>query len=256
MFSSCSAEETEIEGRSPPADSARLKASHPEHGARRLSTASSLATVESIPETTLSMESLSIVSSVSSYGSSMQLPQDATQHVALEDVSEVSKHPSTDPQKIAGSLYSLRRRAAPNISQNTLEVRKACRYDCNCKCHESDAIKPHGGLLRFKSSKARCTDPMCWSTSAAEITYAKQSVSFRNALFQVIPSKSIKLRYNLNTYRMVPEGSDAMRYIKHGNLKKLQSCIQCGEATIWDTAPDGWSLLHVSEASQVSRGVD
>lgn len=37
-----------------------------------------------------------------------------------------------------------------------------------------------------------------------------------------------------------------MHYVKHGNLEKLKGCIESGEATVWDTAPDGWSLLHVS----------
>ena len=69
---------------------------------------------------------------------------------------------------------------------------------------------------------------------------------FRKALAQVVSSKSIKVRYDLNTFRMVSEGSDAMRYVKHGNLEKLKTCIETGEATLWDTAPDGWSLLHVS----------
>lgn len=58
-------------------------------------------------------------------------------------------------------------------------------------------------------------------------------------------SKSIKIRYDLNTFRMVSEGSEAIRYVKHGNLDKLKTCFQIGEATLWDTAPDGWSLLHV-----------
>lgn len=59
-------------------------------------------------------------------------------------------------------------------------------------------------------------------------------------------SRSIKVRYDLNTYRMVSEGSNAMRYVKHGNLEKLKACIETGEATLWDTAPDGWSLLHTA----------
>ncbi|KAJ9484900.1 hypothetical protein VN97_g8472 [Penicillium thymicola] len=50
----------------------------------------------------------------------------------------------------------------------------------------------------------------------------------------------------MNTYRMVPEGSNAMRYVKHGNLGKLKAAIQLGEATLWDTATDGWSLLHTA----------
>lgn len=59
-------------------------------------------------------------------------------------------------------------------------------------------------------------------------------------------ANSVKVRYDLKTFRMVPEGSDAMRYVKHGNLEKLKGCIESGEATIWDTAPDGWSLLNVN----------
>ncbi|KAL9029778.1 MAG: hypothetical protein Q9196_002020 [Gyalolechia fulgens] len=55
-----------------------------------------------------------------------------------------------------------------------------------------------------------------------------------------------KVRYDLNTYRMVSEGSDAMRSVKHGNLERLKSCFESGEATLWDTAPDGWSLLHTA----------
>lgn len=48
---------------------------------------------------------------------------------------------------------------------------------------------------------------------------------------------------------MVPEGSDVMRYTKQGDLDNLKAAIQSGKATLWDTAPDGWSLLHVSSFS-------
>ena len=68
-------------------------------------------------------------------------------------------------------------------------------------------------------------------------------------------SRSIKVRYDLNTYRMVSEGSNAMRYVKHGNLEKLKTCIRTGEATLLDTAPDGWSLLHVSSFVQICEEV-
>jgi hypothetical protein len=61
--------------------------------------------------------------------------------------------------------------------------------------------------------------------------------------------QGVRIRYNLNTYRMVPEGSDAMRYVKHGSLDKLKMSISSREATPWDTAPDGWSLLHVRSSS-------
>lgn len=43
---------------------------------------------------------------------------------------------------------------------------------------------------------------------------------------------------------MVPESADVMRYCKQGDLENLKAIIQSGKATIYDTAPDGWGLLH------------
>jgi hypothetical protein len=102
---------------------------------------------------------------------------------------------------------------------------------------------------KFKSAKRRCTEATCRNAIVAKEEYQARSRSFRKALSEVLSSKNITVRYNLNTYRMVPEGSDAMRHVKHGNLEKLKACIASGEATLWDTAPDGWSLLHVQSIS-------
>ena len=54
------------------------------------------------------------------------------------------------------------------------------------------------------------------------------------------------VKHHLNTYRMVPETSVSMRYARHGDLYNLKACIEDGSATPYDTAVDGWSLLHVS----------
>ncbi|KAL8876911.1 MAG: hypothetical protein Q9198_004973 [Flavoplaca austrocitrina] len=81
---------------------------------------------------------------------------------------------------------------------------------------------------------------------AVPIILRKACRFLRKALAQVASSRSVKIRYDLNTFRMVSEGSDAMRYVKHGNLEKLKMCVRAGEATLWDTAPDGWSLLHTA----------
>ncbi|KAL8908685.1 MAG: hypothetical protein Q9207_000653 [Kuettlingeria erythrocarpa] len=118
-------------------------------------------------------------------------------------------------------------------------LRKACRYDCYCKCHAQDAATRRG----VARAVGPCTDRNCHAFN--ESTVAASSF-FRKALAQVASSRSIKVRYDLNTFRMVSEGSDAMRYVKHGNLDKLKTCVKAGEATLWDTAPDGWSLLHTA----------
>lgn len=124
-------------------------------------------------------------------------------------------------------------------------IRKACRYDCICKCHEQSTTTKKR-LSRSSSNQPSCTDPRCHAVISSETSTELPSKFFHRVLSQVMSSKSIKIRYDLKTFRMVSEGSDALRYVKHGNLDKLKMCIESGEATLWDTAPDGWSLLHVS----------
>lgn len=129
------------------------------------------------------------------------------------------------------------------LSADALTIRQACRYDCFCWCHTMNSSI--NGLPKASELKNHCTEPSC--QGAEPSTHDALIPSFvRKAISAVIWSRSIKIRYNLNTYRMVAEGSDALRYVKHGNLERLQMCIQTGKATQWDTAPDGWSLLHVS----------
>ena len=130
-------------------------------------------------------------------------------------------------------------------SVDALVIRRACRYDCYCKCHVQDTAVPPRGFSKLSIHKYHCTEPDCQSATPSNENGAIPSVFFRKIIPQIMSSKSIKVRYNLNTYRMVSEGSNSMRYIKHGNLEKLKMCIESGETTLWDTAPDGWSLLHV-----------
>lgn len=131
-------------------------------------------------------------------------------------------------------------------SKKAIAFRRACRYDCFCKCHAQSTPIPIRGFSKVKPLQYQCNDPSCQGADPSRENVVVSSNFFRKAISQVMSSKTIKVRYDLNTYRMVSEGSDAMRYVKHGNLEKLRSCIETGEATLWDTAPDGWSLLHVS----------
>ena len=105
---------------------------------------------------------------------------------------------------------------------------------------------PVRGFSKVKLPQYQCNEPSCQGAKPYGDKVAVSSAFFRKVISQVMSSKSIKVRYDLNTYRMVSEGSDAMRYVKHGNLERLKDSIKSGEATLWDTAPDGWSLLHVS----------
>jgi ankyrin repeat protein len=199
---------------------------------RRLSNASSIATIESMAATSVSSTDLTLYSSASSSGTS------ACSRLASEDTeSEIT-------------LVSIPTRTKEPLEYQTLgdaqRVRRACHYKCYCKCHDGSATGPRRSLGKFKNTRLSCTDPTCLSHATIEEKYKSHSKSFFGALSRAMSSHNIKVRYNINTYRMVPESCDAFRFVKHGNLDKLKACIQSGDATIWDTAPDGWSLLHTA----------
>ncbi|EER38664.1 ankyrin repeat protein [Histoplasma capsulatum H143] len=138
-------------------------------------------------------------------------------------------------------------------STSSLIIRRACRHDCYCKCHdepttgESQTPSSRFNARVFRENnkpKVECSDPGCAATISQEKPIPVSF--FKKAISNMMSTSSIQVRYRLNTYRMVPEGSNAMRYVKHGNLEKLKLAIESGEATLWDTAPDGWSLLHTA----------
>ncbi|KAL4933218.1 ankyrin repeat domain-containing protein [Aspergillus undulatus] len=157
-----------------------------------------------------------------------------------------------DPGELSSQVkdINLGSRASRVDDRDRLIIRRACRHDCYCKCHEEpQSGESKRGFSRFgarvfhKSNppQAECSDPNC---AGAQQNKAIPMSSFKRAMSQLMSSNNVKIHYRLNTYRMVPEGWNAMRYVKNGNLGKLKMAIQSGEATPWDTAPDGWTLLH------------
>lgn len=130
-------------------------------------------------------------------------------------------------------------------------IRRTCRYDCYCKCHgvePRDTRKRHG---RSIGQKIPCTDAFCLTNKdtyeRSESRGQDHVMTFIRALSALHFTKSIRAPCNLKSYRMIPEGADVIRYVKHGNFDMVKACMASGEATIWDTAPDGWSLLHVRQ---------
>lgn len=137
------------------------------------------------------------------------------------------------------------------IQPDSLIIRRACRFDCYCKCHSQSITVPNEIFSKFstpilrpdKRSKVECTEPDCAGVTSA--TKRIPSMFFHRAVSRLLSLQSAKPGCHLNTYRMVSEGANPLRYVKHGNLEKLKLSITTREATPWDTAPDGWSLLHV-----------
>ena len=222
--------------------------SSPDFAARRLSNsdANSLSTVE----TRSSLDSLSLInsgSSVSSYQSHDEIYDNVSESSSTQKLlAKTSTRPILSSQESSRSQLGYSSESIDqDSSQSMVVIHKACRYDCYCKCHEEEPRSSQRRFSKIKRAKTQCTEPTCKNATVEE-SHSVYSSSFRGAISQIMSSKSIKVRYNLNTFRMVPEGSDSVRFVKHGNLEALKASFNAGEATIWDTSPDGWSLLHVS----------
>ncbi|KAI1375398.1 ankyrin repeat protein [Hypoxylon crocopeplum] len=213
-----------------------------ERRARR-SSDNSLQTISTLSDSTSSyMERLSIMSSATSIES-------ATTYSSVTSGSHLPDTLDSDKSSCNTALVgttSYIRTGGQLISQDMYLMRQSCRYDCHCCCHEADSKRQEKRRGVMKNSTVQCSESRCRGYAGVKDQFADHSTSFRKALSHIMSTKSIKVRYDLRTYRIVPEGSEAMRHVKHGNLEKLKICIESGEATIWDTAQDGWSLLHTA----------
>jgi hypothetical protein len=134
--------------------------------------------------------------------------------------------------------------------------RKSCTYTCYCNCHGADGeasaviLKRKSKVIgRVSRTKSPCSEPTCQGAAMPprhEKKLVFPSPLFQKALMALMMNRSLTVKYYLHTYRIVPEWSVSMRYVKYGLLQNLKACIEDGSATPFDTAPDGWSLLHVS----------
>jgi hypothetical protein len=141
--------------------------------------------------------------------------------------------------------------------------RRSCSFDCYCSCHsELDSTSQLSLNLRvtvfrvLTRPRRKCSVSACQRTAPPRIKkLVLPSASFCRALAILVSSRSWKMKYPLNTYRSIPENSDSITYVKHGDLENLKACIESGVATQFDTSPDGWSLLHVSQILRSQRGI-
>ena len=184
------------------------------------STLASGSLISSLRRTSIDTTASSVESSVASL-QGRSVDTSPTSPLVQNFVDSVHVHTKTDQTKNIG-----------DISTDAIAIRRACRYDCFCKCHAQSIPFPIRGFSRVKPLQYQCSEPSCQGAKPSRDMVEVPSNFFRKAISQVMSSKSIKVRYDLNTYRMVSEGSDAMRYVRHGNREKLKTCIRTGEATL------------------------
>ncbi|KAI0976565.1 ankyrin [Xylaria arbuscula] len=196
----------------------------------------------SASDATSLMEKLSIACSANSQESTTSWGSNTTWDSTVD---------SSDPENQSLTETDITHRGKRQlVLQDMFITRRSCHYSCHCHCHEEPVAKPRRRFIRSRRGsrdrQPKCTDPACMGNETSESIAEEYSRSFRKVMFSAMSAKSVNVRFDLKTFRMVPEGSDPMRFVKHGNLEKLKGCIESGDATIWDTAPDGWSLLHAA----------
>lgn len=132
-----------------------------------------------------------------------------------------------------------------------------CDQNCRCICHGSQRVLPAELTKKRRTSSpglvARfvraCTLRDCRKRrrkSTGSLSIPSQVVN--RALGIKLLSKGFNHLFILKTYPQVSENSDQIRYATSGNLQGLMMLVQTSKATVNDSGPDGWSLLHVRTA--------
>jgi hypothetical protein len=133
-----------------------------------------------------------------------------------------------------------------------------CDQNCRCICHSNQRVLPAELAKKRRASApsliARfvraCTLKDCGKKrrrSTGSLTVPSQVVN--RAIGIKLLSKGFNHLFILKTCNAVSENSDQIRYAASGNLHALMMLVQTNKATINDTGPDGWSLLHVRSYS-------
>jgi hypothetical protein len=146
-----------------------------------------------------------------------------------------------------------KKRSFRNITMTSQTIQAGrCSDSCACSCHVNDIFKPPGRQTTItqpvcgRKRIADCTELTCrkLALKKRQITIRQSSVLKKEFILSVI-SRGLRISPQIKNRPIVPETSDAIKFSQVGDLISLRKLIQDGKASIFDTGPDGWSLLHV-----------
>lgn len=146
-----------------------------------------------------------------------------------------------------------KKRSFKNITMTSQIVRRStCDDSCACSCHANDIFELPGRqatiaqLVPVRTQIVDCTEPKCrkLALKKRQITIRESSVLKKEFILLVI-LRGPGISCQVKSRPIVPETSDAIKYSQVGDLNSLRKVILDGSASIFDTGPDGWSLLHV-----------
>lgn len=160
------------------------------------------------------------------------------------------------------SIHSqiLQARASDDIAVRVNRYRLKCRSGCTCVCHKER--KSSGSFLNkvfgqvfvgyaglpFISPKCDITD-----CEKAQVPFVSAEYWFplgfcwsKIIQLQVIFQPSFGPRFNISTFRSVPDTAACVEFALHGNIDGLKCLFARGEASPWDVSiTRGYTLARV-----------
>jgi hypothetical protein len=133
-----------------------------------------------------------------------------------------------------------------------------CADGCKCKCHSTPACR---FAVPFRASFGRifpairgdpklvhrCNRLQCRNrTARRRQLIVLPPILMKRAIVLSLISRGIRFKIQLRSCPFVPETSEVIMYSINGNLDGLKGLITTGRASVFSTAQDGWTLLHVS----------
>ena len=123
--------------------------------------------------------------------------------------------------------------------------RGRCCSRCQCACHRivGSNVKSEDSA-NFNSTK--CSNPQCRSRESRNMEFVvRDPILLRREFVLSLIFRGVQLSCSLKTRPIVPACSAVIKYAENGDLASLRNLLLAKKASIFDTEPDGWSLLHV-----------
>jgi hypothetical protein len=134
-----------------------------------------------------------------------------------------------------------------------------CEKGCRCKCHKASMFPLPSSFCRaFRRAfpsiindpvlVRRCTRADCRALQSGlrRLFVVVHKAFVSRAIVLAAISRGLRIKLQIKSYPLVSVTSDIMRFAHGNNLNGMRRLFSAGLATPRDTAPDGWTLLHVS----------
>lgn len=128
--------------------------------------------------------------------------------------------------------------------------RSRCYSQCQCPCHRASEPKTQNKESgKFNSTK--CSNPQCRSRDSRKTEFIiRDPMLLRREFVLSLICRGVQISCSIKTRPIVPASSAVIKCAENGDLVSLKNLLLAGKASIFDTEPDGWSLLHVSTMLQ------